>query len=109
MHQQQQQHHARIGSPRAGHRILPPVSSGSGLLVTRMTNQNGEAVDIYENPSEHYGFAGLATGAGAPKFLPTMQPSTVSSGQYPIFRPGFLNTSMHSQGKSNGFSGFERN
>lgn len=33
-------------------------SAGNGLF-TRMTNDNGQNIDIYENPSEHY--AGINT------------------------------------------------
>ena len=37
-------------------------------MVTRLTNHQGQNVDIYENPSEHYSSI-------EPQYLPTIQPS----------------------------------
>ena len=46
-------------SPQSSRRPLPHLMSSShNGILTRMTNENGQQMDIYENPSEHYGIVG---------------------------------------------------
>jgi hypothetical protein len=103
LHQQQQKSMMRHMSPQSPRRPLPHLMSSSahnGMLMTRMTNEHGQNIDIYENPSEHYG--SHAPNSGASIFLPTMQPAT-TYGSSPLLglRGNFLNSSQRQNfGKS---------
>ena len=50
-----------MSSPKSTRRPLPHLMSSSqhnGSIMSRMTTENGQHMDIYENPSEHYGIMG---------------------------------------------------
>ena len=48
-----------MSSPKSTRRPLPHLMSSShNGILSRMTTENGQQMDIYENPSEHYGIMG---------------------------------------------------
>ncbi len=124
LHQNQQKQ--RINSPRGNNRKLPQFETGfgsglngstsglmsasspvGGMLMTRMTNGQGQSIDIYENPSEHYvvGVGGPAASPIPGKFLPTMQPATFSSPQFLGIRQGYFNNPTSTPNKQQGKTG----
>ena len=94
--QQQQQH----SSPMMQH-LYPQqqqqqqqTTNQQHPYLTRMTNQNGQNIDIYENPSEHYSsidplmLQQQQQQQQSEMFLPTMQPAhfrTPHSGMKPRY------------------------